>query len=363
MRGSDSVKKERILWPDIAKGISILGVVQYHAMSVSNAPDSVNGFISSALMPLRLGMFFFVSGMFAYRLRSQSLKLILTKKIYIWMVPYFLWTIISWYIGSKLQVVEMADNPWTALIFPVNGMWFLFALSICTIFVYLTRGIQLNTVFFLALASPLASSLLGMHWTYQRAFRFIPFFVLGLILSERARNLEKSLKENVTISRQIILYGSAFVFYLFALVIKENSADLKKSLVFLPGSTNDQIVTILIYFLALPFGILLALLLSKGRHLSKILSWYGRNTLPIYITNEIFVWSSVRILRNLGWYSALNRDLLVALVFLIAMAGTHIAIYLSRKNIIGWIFIPPPLRLLRGSPEGKRYKLRKQPSK
>ncbi|OFL72924.1 hypothetical protein HMPREF2751_08425 [Corynebacterium sp. HMSC063G05] len=335
--------KQRLLWPDIAKGISILGVVQYHAVLASETSGTWSANLSEMIMPLRMGMFFFVSGIFAYKIRRQSLKTILASRIYMWAVPYFLWAILTWSIGNYLGVKVLAENPWIGMVYPVNGMWFLFSLTVCTFFVYLTKRLPTIMALLLAMCVPLLVTYFNWHWTYLRVFQFLPIFVAGIYLSGNMKKLNEKLAKEA--SRKMKFTAGALSAALFVVSLSIHNGWMSVPAIpgFIPERVANQAWRLLVYFFALPFGTILAIIISKDRILSKILSWYGRHTLPIYITNEMLVWIGAILFRKLGVLKWGSDDLYISLIFVLAILGGHVAIYLSERKYIGWIFIPPKL--------------------
>ena len=85
-------KKQRLLWPDIGKGISILGVCFLHATiytpdGVYTAANAVNDWLG----PVRLPMFFMVSGLFSYKVRRQTLGELWHSRLRFLLIPYIVW--------------------------------------------------------------------------------------------------------------------------------------------------------------------------------------------------------------------------------------------------------------------------------
>ncbi|UDL75151.1 acyltransferase family protein [Corynebacterium uberis] len=64
----------RLAWPDVAKGVSILGVVVLHvSLVVPYGTDSFIAQVNHLLDPLRMPLFFLVSGMFSTKILRYSL--------------------------------------------------------------------------------------------------------------------------------------------------------------------------------------------------------------------------------------------------------------------------------------------------
>ena len=85
-------KKVRMAWPDVARGVSILGVMTLHAtLEVPGGLDTpiakVNEFIATLRMPL-----FFHGGRFFLRKNFQVFLLgIIPETLWFLLVPYLFW--------------------------------------------------------------------------------------------------------------------------------------------------------------------------------------------------------------------------------------------------------------------------------
>lgn len=343
-------QRQRIVWPDVAKGISLLGVVQLHAALFSDTLYTVNGAFTGYLMPLRMGLFFLVSGMFAHKLRHISFGTVFRQRLWNWLIPYCLWIPIVWsvryFIGDAEIEPELSSSPLVEYLFPANGMWFLFALSFATIFVWATKRFRLSVVLALSLAVSLGLSLLDPHWTYARLVQYLPFFVIGLYFRHLLINIEHVFDRGVLASgrRLAAFIGAvivALVGYYISLRIHLDGVNPMQFMGENLTSLANQINVTLVYLLALPFGVLLALVLSKIGPLSKALSWYGRHTLPIYLTNECFAWIVKAVWDRVFVDINIPRDLFSVLVLVLTLLLCHGAVWISTKKYIRWFFYPP----------------------
>ena len=90
----DKPVKPRIVWVDIAKGISILTVVFLHLSTCGIDAGSSPGQwyqISSYLVHLRMPLFFMVSGLFAAKIRRFTFAELFVKRTWLWGVPFVIW--------------------------------------------------------------------------------------------------------------------------------------------------------------------------------------------------------------------------------------------------------------------------------
>jgi len=93
---------DRIEWLDIAKGIGIIFVIFAHVLTIS--PALLN-YIYSFHMPL----FFFVSGYLFSDTKYKTLKSFAKKKVQTLIVPYFIFSIVSFLYWALIQT-KMGDD-------------------------------------------------------------------------------------------------------------------------------------------------------------------------------------------------------------------------------------------------------------
>jgi uncharacterized membrane protein YcfT len=84
----------RVAWLDMARGLCMVLVVLLHADIASGRPheqSAVACLINMALVPLRLPLFFLVSGLLAARLLSRSPREVLVRRVLFCLYLYVLW--------------------------------------------------------------------------------------------------------------------------------------------------------------------------------------------------------------------------------------------------------------------------------
>lgn len=100
MKGSET--QDRIEWIDIAKGIGILFVIFAHIQSTSQA---LVNYIYSFHMPL----FFFISGYLFSDKKYKTIKDFAKKKARTLLIPYFIFSILSYLYWTFIQI-RMGDD-------------------------------------------------------------------------------------------------------------------------------------------------------------------------------------------------------------------------------------------------------------
>lgn len=113
--------QKRLMWPDVAKGISILGVVLLHiGIGVPEGESTWLYQVNTWLDPLRMPLFFVVSGYFSTKILNYTLRDVLIKRVWFFFVPYLLWVSIElwtknlewqWVFGNEpLSFSELGLN-------------------------------------------------------------------------------------------------------------------------------------------------------------------------------------------------------------------------------------------------------------
>jgi uncharacterized membrane protein YcfT len=176
-------KGGRVAWADIAKGFSMILLVAWTLIG-----DSV--FLNEMLIFVRMPLFFFVSGLFAYRVvTSTTLDEFLRDKFTNLLYLYALWEVLLFLFRNLVQHLvwgKEIDAPRLLTMFwdPIFNMWFLYALAVAFLAAWLLRRVPVWIVLAGAMALYLLSVASG-EWRYlpflERLVRLFPFFWLGLI--------------------------------------------------------------------------------------------------------------------------------------------------------------------------------------
>ena len=127
--------KKRLAWPDVAKGVSILGVIVLHVcLAVPGGMDTLLARANSVMDPLRMPLFFLVSGFFSAKILNYSLTELFVRRLWFFLVPYAVWVPVEInlkFIEFKLvfdaDSVGAVEILWRMLI-GANLAWFLWAL-------------------------------------------------------------------------------------------------------------------------------------------------------------------------------------------------------------------------------------------
>jgi len=313
----------RVGWPDVAKGICIILVVLWHVVTKvaihipgAGPVTDVWAMVNAQLLPLRIPLFFLVSGMFAARAvlaadggswRRRAARLALL---------YAAWVLIQTFVLALTPDFDTAraTDGWELLaqltISPTN-LWYLLALAVYLVIGRLTRG--LPTVPVLAAAFVIAAVAgaglipdLGNLWQLVQS---VFFFLVGL----RLRAVIERFAQGVGIVRALALAAV----YAGALAVVAVSG-----IRLLPG------VWPALALIAVAFGVALSVLLDRHAGIvARPLRWIGRRTLPIYVLHMMPLAFVDAGLRAAGWRTTPVLEVLgpvvLTAVVIAACLGAH----------------------------------------
>ncbi|BAK67579.1 conserved hypothetical membrane protein [Sphingobium sp. SYK-6] len=280
--------KRRLEWVDAAKGISILLVTLLHCTMLSEAAGlgvaraiQVNDFLS----PIRMPLFFFVSGLLANSVINGRIETIFRRKVFL-----FLWLLVIWSVIRFLWVAFVVKNPdnlqegsdWGQLLLilvrPDTGIWFLWSLAI---FFPLTKILNAANVYAGAalciFASVLANGFIGAEiWpdveasvrpmAYQNSLKYFVFFYIAASFPGLRRTVDGINPGLNTVALAAV--------YLMLYLAQSFARDIPLAL----GMIKLTQSLIGVYLL-----LLLSKFLTKFGIISPILQYLGKNTLAIYV--------------------------------------------------------------------------------
>ena len=323
----------RIIWADIARGISICLVVYWHAVSDNLA-------LNEALIFLRMPLFFFAAGLFirpAFAPGNENLAL---KRILNFLYLYVLWAMILFsliYIPRNLINGDWPFKGFSELLTifadPPTTLWFIYALCLAVIATVLARRVPLWILLGTAVCGYLWSAS-GGHFRdptfIDRCLRLYPFFLLGLISFPALDALGKRLR----------YYGLPMLaaFCVLALTI------------YFSAFRGDAIVT----FTASLFGIISLVCAARAierNAIGRLLAWLGASSLYIYLMHRIVLGIGTELFKLTGAEKSHPAGILfMSLVAVIAVgACAWTGPVIERKRGSAFLFALP-WRALRTRP-------------
>ena len=280
---------------DYAKGIAIILVVLGHIFSGGN----IKTYIYSFHMPL----FFIISGYLFNYSNVKSFKEFINKKIKAYLIPYVTFSIINilgYYLLSGLSLIVLRNNLLETIKFcGIGALWFLPILFIAeTIFMFCkfnNKKIIYSVLIFIGV-SVISLSIWALTRSFIaliliRSMISLIFIIIGYSLCNVIKNLN------------LKWYQIAIITILnIALAVINGYVDL----------WGIQFNNIILYFINSILGSLNIISISKKIN-SKLLSFWGRNTLIIMATHQLILtmFSKINIVNELSFTTKLILVLVI----------------------------------------------------
>ncbi|HIW96644.1 MAG TPA: acyltransferase family protein [Candidatus Corynebacterium gallistercoris] len=340
------IPRARVDWADSAKGLSIIGVCLMHVVTaIPEGTETSLGELSSFLDPLRMPLFFLVSGLFSHRILQRTLGDLWYRRLWYLLVPYLIFTPVQAAIRLDLVGNLTPESLIKAIVLGDPGLWFLYALMLYNVFAWVLRNEPpwlALLVSFLPMSIGAVAGLMEMQ-SFRQALVWAPMFFLGLHYREFFFRLAGKAYSFVPVVGFAALYGIA------EFLIREANRTL-----FSEWSSTIAAVTVATGFLrslaALPFGIIVAVWLCHTPVVSNVVGFIGRNTLPIYVSHHAALHFLLPTRRTL-----VESDPEMWEFFGTAMGGIWYGIGIcvlsgavfyavGRTPVLKWVLYPPPLR-------------------
>lgn len=328
--------KARVAWLDVAKGWSILCVAFYHStiyLSKYDLASTVFEDLNSVLMPVRMPLFFAVSGILAASSIQYSWPALVEKRLYVFAYLLIVWTAIRWAFFSTVMTNINSPTEGSSLfeliefwIAPSTGLWFIWALGIY--FVLGKLGFRFKRSAYAVVCVVSVSSYVGLfeidNFAQQNAVRYAPFFLTGAWFG---RSIVRWL-----VPRYVFVgVFSALAFLAMTLGMVATAGPVRGLLQMFASISG------------LAMGASVSVLLSNSRMLEKSLGYVGRNTLPIYVAHVLIVAGVAAILASVAaelpmielWAVPLTMTLSVVVALLIEAVCKRVGLW--------WLYTAPPL--------------------
>ena len=325
--------KPRHGWVDLAKGVCIVLVVLLHTtnfMVGRGLADPIWHEVNSFAQPVRMPLFFFVSGLFVTKALTMSWTDVLRRRVAPLVYIYALWTVLRfWYFTLFPETSGTAEaaawwKPLEAAVRPDSGMWFIYALAVFTIAARALRDVAPVTQIAAAGALAVVSPRLEFDsWAWHSMLSYLVFFLLGVYLAPFAHRVAAG----STVPRAMYAVGLCAV----------------ASLIYRDSDVGEYTVaTVALSIIGLAAGVMVMGRFGEARILEP-LRRLGRNTLPVFLMHEIVLGTVIAGLVAVGLDLAVGQripagPLVVTAVAVAVSIGVHRLTLLLRQP---WLFTIP----------------------
>jgi len=340
----DAPAAARTTWADAAKGLCILLVVSWHviwkhylyvdwALPVP-LPEAWSVF-GRSLLPMRMPLFFAISGMFAAAAVHRSWRVVARTRVARFLYLYALWLLIHTAVMAPIPMpfdTEIARDGWQLLeqlTMTPTALWYLMALAVYFVIAKLLRKVPAAPVLVLAFALSAASAANWIDSPGNRGvlYQNLLFFLAGLHLRGQVQSLATR-----TSWLRVAITGAGFGVVLAAML----ALDAKET----PG------VWPVAGAVAAIFGITVMAKVSGWRWLGGPMAALGRQTLPIYVIHmPALVLAHWALLGPLGAAPLPVRFALAAVepvLLTAALVGVSLGLHaLAQRARAGWLFELP----------------------
>lgn len=344
-------RRRRVEWVDAAKGLCILLVVAGHAVINLNNNGYETGAweeINLAIGPIRMPLFFLLSGLFAAKALSERWPKFADRRIWIMVWLFVLWVPIReiWLSLIPLTSVghsgpipaprgtdpdnwlPMLERMSSAVLGPESYLWFLYALALFAVLSKLTRRVppvlQLLVAGAVSVWNPLAE--LGWPWTDISQTYF--FYLLGMYGAPWIHRMAER-------RSPWIILGSVASYTVIAVWISMNYAHFNFGL--------SGPVRVLLAMIGIVAAISIIATIERWRYLSWLvtaLSTVGARTLPVFLMH-IMVLATVTFLFDLVLPADPGLPLQPLLLGAVAV-GLSLGLHKILTTCgLSWLFIRP----------------------
>lgn len=342
---------QRLAWADTAKALSVVLVVLHHTIGKHLGfvfPDGLSSVEEAwvdatyALKPVRMPLFFVVSGLFAGAAVTRPWREVARKRVGNVYYVYALWLVIHMVVFLVLEALPMnrtrnATELAQDLIYASTGLWYLYALVVYFLLSRLIRGVDPRLIVFLAaLVALLAPSLPIDEVNRVSLLQHFVYFAFGMHFPTVVTGMAR-------LPRRFVL---ALVLATIGVVAGLSAIDA--------GLHTTRFVVSL---LAVPLALRSAAALVRWRPVAAAGTFIGARTLAIYVLHMPVLASLHLLLADTVRFGPLG-DLSVAasVLYPLVVTGAIVAVCLLVHRMLTlaglpWLFAWPP-GVHRSAPSG-----------
>jgi uncharacterized membrane protein YcfT len=327
----------RIMWIDIARGISMMLVVSMHFDEMffrhlaSYAPAAaVWDALSSAARPARIPAFFLLSGILASEAIKRPFHATFSRRVLVQYYLFVVWSIIHiatlfilYREFSGRVIWDFFAYNLSNMIWPTTQIWFLFGLAVFFIGARLCRD-HPRSIIAAALVGSCFSEFLD-DVVASLMLRSFVFYLIGCYFPLLVQTLAVRIR-SITLVVLALAYAGAVA---LILIVGENVAGI-----WLPASFLG---------VALLFG---AAVWMQNSSIGLLLAFVGKRTLPIYVIHGMLLLIAGRLVKGLEfdhasgfWIAAQFAAPLIGISTLVAACLA--AYYVLKRMHANWLFSLP----------------------
>ena len=317
--------RNRVLWIDNMRGFSVIFVMLLHVSIISGTDENSNfyiiNYINSSLKPFRLGLMFFVSGLFVTSGLNKGIHIFIHRKIKSILYPFIIWSVI--YSLAFIISANKLKDPSAYVHYAVSHLsgggdttWFLQSLFLFFMAIIFLKKVPyylvIPTCWLIYIFLPPISSL-SLFSTFDnyhinKNFYLFPFFYLGYLLSDSSnKNIE-------IITHKYAIIISMFSYFFIAILY-----------------TRGYHIFNILSISAIPFFVYLA----KSK-IFVIFNYIGSRSISFYLPHYLVLILSNKII-SICFPSPSSGKYIV--LFICTLTGSFIITYLRKINIIDCLFV------------------------
>nr|WP_281163698.1 acyltransferase [Corynebacterium ulceribovis] len=331
-------------WVDTAKGICMFLVVLYHAVGQFVAHGWYLGpwaAVTELFDPLRMPLFFVLSGLFARKALSGSWRSLAERRIWV-----MVWLLLLWppmIEGGARFADQLSSNqvpeyrPYLEVvlegyIYPMANLWFIAALGIFAAASKLLHRVHPAIQLALGLTLYIWSPLADFHWVWDRITTMFIFYLIGMYLGQYIRAAAKpaAFVAAVGVLGYLVVLGTVREYDLHNLLWQDHP--------YLLQSINFMVAICGVIAAVLAFSAV------SSHPTMRVFGYIGRNTLPVYLIHDTLL----RIMANLGdWVMTREQSeewrigILPLLAAILATAASLGIRRLFDRIGLYWFFVRP----------------------
>jgi uncharacterized membrane protein YcfT len=350
-----AVQTPRKAWADNAKAICVLLVVFNHATGLYVAIEfntyghawQMWNLIALALGPIRVPLFFVISGYFSRNSLSAPWKKVARPRLLKMLYVYTVWSLIFVGLFSTAIIFPLAEPDYSyrglwRVLLPVNHLWYLYALAVFFTVAKLVRRVP----------SPIIIAGGALLFTVAEAtWQPIPSGLIRYLFFYLVGAFAPSIVDRLTTRMPLAVWGALTVACVAAAVGIQRG-----------GLGHNPFAVLSLSAMAVPAALQAILRLDDINIISRPLSWLGQRTLPVYVMHipllaALFAGFDAVLTRR--WSSGAASVVLATLppAVTVAASAAALLIYslLVRSPGGKWLFDLPgtPHRFVGSSPDGK----------